>query len=270
MTSQPVSDTVDPQAAALNDATEDTDSVEITPDIDLDSLREDVATAAASAQLQADLNAIKRATGHIPGLQSRLDSVEKAARRVETLEASNKDLAARLDVLVSALVDGSLITPGVAQNLRPVSGDSNAELMARFSELEDRITRGNGPADDQPEIDPAVAAITAQWNEATATVERYAKSKNFESSSIPDAVWQRAMQGNINDPAGAVLEVAKYIDTQVSAESRRADRKDAAAGGSGERATRKGALTLETIKNMSLEEVMAIPAEERNRIMSGA
>lgn len=233
------------------------------PDLDIDSVRGEVASAAAGARAQADLAAIRKATSHIPNLQSRLDAVEKATRKVEALEQSSTQLASRLDSLLGALGDAGYLTPSAVSGLRPERGDSNSDLIEKIEELEQRLTRGNEQA---PDVDPAQAEYEAAWNAATASVERYATAKGYDASNIPDAVWSRAYSANPNDPTNAALEVARYVESQIAAEARRNERKDAAAGGTGERAVRKGALTPDSLKKMSVEEIMAIPREERDKI----
>lgn len=266
MVSQDTSTDADSPDVELSEG-EGTDSTVDTPDSDLNSLRENVSANLAAAQFQADITAIKRATGHIPGLQSRLDSVERAAKRVETLESSNQQLATKLDALVSALSEGALLTPGVAQSLMSGRNDSNAELLAKLGDLEERITSG-GSQRTQPEEDPATLSRRIELEAADREVQRYAQARGY-TGDIPDAVFARALQANPDDLAQAVIEVAKYIDNQVAAQGRRAERKDAAAGGSGERSTRKSPVTADQLKNMSLAEVMAIPKEERDRIAAG-
>lgn len=237
------------------------------PDIDIESVRGQVASAAAGAKLQADLQAIKRATTHIPNLQSRLDAVEKAARRMETLESTSTQLASRLDSLVGALGDAGYLTPSAASGLKSERNDSNADLLAKVEELESRLTRGDEQA--EPDVDPAQAEFVAAWDAATAAVNRYAETKGYDPASIPDAVWSRAYSANPNDPTAATLDVIRHVDREIAAQARRAERADAAAGGTGERAVRKGALTPAALKNMSIEEVLAIPKEERDKISWG-
>lgn len=265
MVSQPT-DAVDSQLPADLNTDAEADTTDTVPDIDLNSLRENVSAAAAAAQLNAELTAVKRATGHIPGIQSKLTSIEKAVGKVETLEATNKQLAAKLDALVNALADGSLITQSAAQSLMSSRDDSNAELMARFSELEDRLTSRQPEA--EPEVDPATIARMAELNAATASVEAYARSKGVDPASIPDAVYGRALAAHPDDLTAAVVEVAKYVDTQVGAEARRAIRKDANEGATGERSSRRGPVTAEQIKNMSVSEVLALSREDRDRLAS--
>lgn len=264
MVSQNDTTVTDPQESALGTEVESDSTEEVNlpdPDINLGG----ISAAASAAALNADITAIKRATGHIPGLQSRLDAVERAAKQVETLQATNKQLASRLDTLVTALSDASLITPGAAQSLLSERSDSNSELLTKLSELEERLTRGSEP-EPEPDTDPRVAAYhAAQLAAADEAVFAYAKSKGYEGE-IPDAVFQRALAASPNDINSAALEVARWIDREIAAVARRADRKDAASGGTGERSVRKGSVTAEQIKNMSLAEVLAIPKEERDRI----
>ena len=264
MTSQYEVTNTDPATPLGNvpesDSVEQEDVILPDPDIDLSSLR----TTAATATVAAEINAIKRATGHIPGLQSRLDSIEKTVKQVETLQSTNKQLATRLDSLVAALSDASLITSGQAQNLMSGNNDSNSELLTRLGNMEDLLTRGP-VREPEEEVDPRVVAWNEQLAEADRTVYGYAKQKGYDGE-IPDNVFARAMAAHSNDLSAAVLEVARYIDTQVAAASRREERKDAASGGTSERSARKGAVTAEQLRNMSLAEVMAIPKEDRDRI----
>ena len=268
MVSQNETAATDPQVPALgaeveSDSTDQEDENLPDPDINLGN----VSAAARAAALNADLLAIKRATGHIPGLQSRLDAVERTFKQVESLQATNKQLASRLDSLVTALSDASLITPGAAQGLLSERSDSNSELLTKLSELEERLTRGADP-EPEPDTDPRVAAYNAQLAAADEAVFAYAKTKGYEGE-IPDAVFQRALAASPNDINAAALEVARWIDREVAAVARRADRKDAASGGTGERSVRKGAVTRAQLENMSIAEVMAIPKEERDRIAAG-
>lgn len=237
----------------------DSEPQDTEPSVDLEALREQIAGAGEQAATKADLEVIKRATGHIPGLQKRLDSLEKALTRVDKVEAA----VSRLDALLDALPEGFLTDRQLA-DLRPRSDDGTAELRDKIAELESKLT--GQPQDEQP-IDPALAARMAQWQAADAQVMAYASDKKFEITP-EDPAWERALQKFPNDPTMAALEVIKHIDGEIAAKARREEKAEAGSGGNGGRSARTGTLTLARMKEMSVDELRAIPIEERNAALA--
>jgi hypothetical protein len=251
-------------ATAAPDTSTDIASV---PDVDRDELAAAVQSAADEAGLRAEIANLRRAAGHIPGVQKRIDAVEKAVSRLDATEASVRSLSARLDTLLDAMPEGVISERALAQ-MRPVADDGSADLRAKIADLENRLTNPDKP--DEPDLDPQVIAFRAQWQAATDSVEAYAKRVGYDFSSIGDATWQRAFDANRNDPTAGALAIIGYVDEQVAAEKRRGDKKDAMEGGAEDaRTPRRGPLTLESMKKMSRAELMAIPYEERMAALRG-
>lgn len=235
------------------------DSSNTTPDVDTDALREALEQAKTDAGTQAELANLRRAAGHIPGITSRLDKLEKSVQSAATTASEVRALATRFDTLLNSLPDG-LVSERVVAGLRPTAGDSSADLLARFAELEERLTtpQTNEPAD----LSPAQAQEIAQWDIATSAVESYAKRHEVDSSAIAQSVWADAMTKHRNNPADAAVEVMKHIDTLVATKGRQAERADAAKGGTeSARTSRSGPVTIEQLKRMSVAEVQALPQE---------
>ena len=233
--------------ADAEDSSNDVDADAATtpePDVNQDALRASI----EATRLQADVESVKRATGHIRGLQSSVASLERQFAKVTDLEQSNQQLAARFDTLIDALVDANLVTDRAGQNLRPQRGDSNAEIMAKFESLEERLTAGS--VRTAPEVD---AAASAPWVAATKAVHKYAADKGFDPDQIPQAIWDRAEA--TGDPTGAAVEVMRFVEGELAKRTRRGERQEAASGGAPERSARKGALTMASLKAMSVDEV---------------
>ncbi|MCR4338957.1 MAG: hypothetical protein NUW01_03615 [Gemmatimonadaceae bacterium] len=241
----PVTDT----AAADADAADSSTEGDPKPEIDADALRKELSGAGAQAALAADLASLKRTMGHMPGVQSKLDSLE---RTMSTEIGSLKQGAARFDAFLDALPEGFISDRAMASLRTAV--DSNGDLRAEIAELKALVS--GTPDTDKPE-DPRAAAARGQWDAATASVERYATGKGYDATQIPDAVWQRALEANPSDPTAATLEVAAYVDKEVGAAARRAEKKDAASGGAdGERLPRtSGATKMSDFKSMSVEQI---------------
>lgn len=235
-------------------------------DVDVEAIKAAIGSASEQAQIASELANLKRAAGHVPELQKRFAAVEKAISRLDGIEQSTRSLQERIDVLISAFPEG-LIPERTIAGLRQAP-DPNATVLAKLAELEARLATAAQPAEEDE--DPTMAARRAELNAAQESVNEYAARFNFDPASIPDAVYGRALAAHGNDAATAVLDVIKYIDQQVAAAARRGERKDAGSGGTVNRSSRSGPVTLEMMKSMSVEEVMKIPAAERYAALQGS
>lgn len=242
---------VDTDAEDSSNAAEDATPAE--PDVNTDALKASI----EAARLQADVESLKRSTGHIRGMQSKLDQVERQLAKITDLEQSSQQLASRFDTLLDALEAGNLLEERATRGLRPQRGDSNAEIMAKFESLEQRLTAGP----TQAEEDPAAIAFQRAADAATEQVMKYATSKGYDGNQIPDAVWTNALNTNRGDFTAAALEVMRYVEGELAKQSRRAERADAASGGVGERSARKGALTRAALDKMSVAEIRVFDRE---------
>lgn len=240
------------------------------PDIDLEELRAASTQAGIDAATAASITDLRRATGHIPGMQKALNDVQAKVARIDSLEASNKQLADTLNALISAIPEG-MIPARALDGLRVQRNDSNADILSKIQGLEDRIT--GGQQQEQPGLTPEQAQFRAAWDTATNSVLAYAERQGY-TGQIPNSVWQDAMRANPADPAAAALQVARYIDQQKasgSQQERRAERQDASRGATSSRAGGSGGgapLTLDAMRKMSVTELMRYPAEERERALA--
>lgn len=256
----------DIQPAGLADAEADEDSsneaAEVsTPDVNTDAIRASIEAARA----QADLESVKRAAGHIPGLQRELAQLKGSVAKITDLEQTNQQLTTQVNGLLDFLAENNLLSDRAVQSLRPQRGADNADLVAAVRGLQERMDAGPS----QPEVDPEAIAYKRQADAATEQVFSLAKAKGYDANQIPDEVWTKALNANRGDFTAAVVDVVRYVDGELAKQSRRAERADAASGGVGERSARKGALTLDAVKKMSVEEVRSLPAGEIDRLLAG-
>jgi hypothetical protein len=262
-TSDATTDQVDPTATPGTDA----ESKQNNPEVDVDALRRDIAGAGDSASTKAELEAVRRATGHIPGIQSRLDRIEASLQTIDSV----KDSAARFDRFLESLPEGFLSDRELA-NLRPTGDETVRQMQARLDAMQERL---DNPTPPEPKTeDPQAAAARAAWDRATASVERYATSKGLDPTTIPDAEYERAVRANPGDPVAASLDLMRWIDTSAEAEKRRREKIDAGSGGSdngeGGRSPRGNSapLTLARMKTMTREELGKYTPEERMQALT--
>lgn len=246
-------------AAAQDSSNEVLDS---TSTVDTDELRAAVDAAGQEAALRADITALKRATGHIPGLQKRLDGLATAIDEIGSLKQS----VARFDALLDALPEG-LISDRALADLRPRTDSTTDDLRNELAALREEL---KPKQDDEPVIDADQIAFLAKANTATALVNEYAKSKNFELDGN-DPIWGTALEAHPGDLSLAAADVIKYIDAEIARRARVADKADAADGETnGGRGARSTELTWEAMGRMTTAELMRIPREQREAAMAKA
>lgn len=262
------------EGAASGSAAADTDAGQngsSDPDIDLDELRAATSQAGSEAALQTTITDLKRAAGHIPGLQKSLGEVTARLARLDAVEASNKQLAESVNALISALPDG-MVPAGVLERLRVRPSDSDSQILQKLQGLEDRINAPAQQSEQQTET-PEQAAWRGAWDTATQSVFAYAERQGY-TGQIPDSEWRAAMGAHPTDPAAAAMEVARYIDRQKAAGSqqeRRAERQDASQGATSSRAggsSGAAPLTLDALRKMSVDEVRKYPQAEVMRVLA--
>lgn len=240
-----------------------------TPEYDTEGLKQTLDSAGAEARLAAEMEANRRARGHIPALQTRLDKAEKALSRIDAIELGVKSASERLDKIISSLPEGLLDGKALA-DLAPQRNETVAHLEARLEELAAQLAAATTPQQTaEPEIDPETAQMRAQWDAATDSVKAYAQSKGIELDDN-DPQWGRAYRANPDDPSVAALDLMRHIDGLVEQKARREERKDASQGvGDGSRTPRQGSVTLAQLKAMTREEVKALPREVVAAAMAG-
>lgn len=244
--------------------TEDSSNDVPNPEIDTDELRAAVDAAGQEAALRADITALKRATGHIPGLQKRLDSLQTAIDEIGSLKQS----VARFDALLDALPEG-LISDRALADLRPTNNTTADELRKQIAALEAKVN-GEGQQQDEADVDAAQLAYIAQANAATASVNAYAASKKFDLAG-DDPIWEKALAAHPNDLTLAALDVMKYVDGEIARRARIAEKADAAEGSTDSgRNSRDKELTWEAMGRMTTAELLKIPREVREAAMAKA
>ena len=231
--------------------------VEVAEGFTPEEIQKALTETGAEARLAAELEANRRARGHIPELQKRVSAAEKMLGRIDTIELTVKNAAERLDKIVSSLPDGLLDGQTLAA-LRPQDNETVTQLNARIQELADQLEAVRNPQKaDEPELIPEQAQALAEWNGATSTVQKYAQSKGITFAD-DDPQWGRAYRANPDDPSVAAIELMRHIDGLSEQKARREERADAASGGDGSRTPRQGSVSLDQLKKMTRDEVKAL------------
>lgn len=255
---------VDPTAEDSSNDADDTSAPE--PDVNPDALR---ATLEA-VRTQSDLESLKRQAGHVPGLQREVADLKRSVSEITSLKESNQHLAGQVNTLLDMFAEAGVLTDRQVQGLRPQRGDSNADLLAAIDgALEKRLPTASTQANEPT---PEQLAYMRQADAATAQVEKYAKDKGYDGESIPAAVYTRALEASRGDFTAAALDVMRYVDGELAKKNRRAERADAASGGTGERSARSGALTMSKLKSMTRDEVREFDAANPgviDKVMAG-
>lgn len=249
-------------SGSTTDAPEVDSSAQTAPDVDVTELQLAMQAAREEAANKSAIADLRRATGHIPGIQSRLDTIE---RSLTDSTASRQDVArlgARLDALINAIPEGMLSSVALA-SLRSAPDDSSSAVLAKLSALESRLNAPTQPANTTPEMTPEQMAAVAQWDTATESVLSYARKQGVDGNGIGQDVWQRAAAAHPNDPVQAAIDVMKHVDELKAKTDRQEERKDAGQGGSPARAGRNGAVTAAQLRTMTAQEIMQIPPAER-------
>jgi hypothetical protein len=257
-------------ADANTDSSDGGDDTETKVDIDTAGLAERLESVQASAAQKAEVEALRRQAGHIPGMQSRLDAIESAAKSGSPEVA---DMASRMDRLVTALEKGGIIEAADAADLRAQPADSSAALDDRLGAIEEAIK--NPPAkdedaDDAPP-DPRVAALQAGWEGADEQVKQFITDLGIEDPAtfLPAETVQRIFEENMGSPANGAVAAMEEAQRLFDAGKRRAEKAEAAAGGDdGARTPQKGALTRDMMKRMTPQQLMEYPVEERDRALA--
>lgn len=230
--------------------------------------------AVRNAATKAELDAVRRQTGHIPGLQSRLDKIEQGLKGGVTPDQFG-EMNGRLDRLVAALEKGGLIDAADANGLQAPVADSSAAFEDRLAGIEDALRNPKAPAneDEAPEVSPETAALVAGWEASQDQVVTYAKEvlgMEDPLNEIPAPVWKAAFDASPNSPSDGALQVMREARNLKEAEDRRRSKAEAATGGDAldSRAPAKGGLTREMMKTMTPEQLMEYPRDERDRALA--
>ncbi len=260
-------DANDDDLAGANDSSDDDeggDDGDTTVDLaGLQSQLDTVTNTLRGAASVAGLEDVKRAAGHIPGLQRNIEELVTASK------APNADVQ-RLTAVVDALLEGlgdSL--PDATReriNAARTTADTQEAVTQAVKPLLERLE-----ALDSDEDEPLAPEATKAWDEATSDVKRYARRKGVDISKWTDEVWNRAATAAGGDPERSVDFLMEAVDRIADGESpgkRRAERKSNASGGDAtERAGGGGGgrptLTRENASKMTDKEMLTYSKEER-------
>lgn len=235
-----------PAAAQAPDATTTGSSDESNEDapLDLTAQQAQVAGAQAQAALDAELAASRRARGHIPELIKRLDAAEA---RLDSANAGTGTISVtHWNGLLDAV--GDLLPAGVADRLRVDEGKAVSE--ARIDRLEAELEKAKNPKQPETETeDPQITALRTGWEQAYVLTHEQATALKIAPEHMPtEADWKTAFDADPSSPSKAMEVVLNVARARARAAARRGERADAASGGGGAQATRKGGLTREMMR----------------------
>lgn len=238
------------------------ESTEAAAPVDLSAELADIESAAARANVEAELRNLRRQAGHVPGLQAKVAELERALKGQPTTAD-----AARWNVLIDALTSEGQISASVSEKLRlNIEGDARYEALA--AELAD-LKAGKTP-EEEAEVNARIAALEGAWQRGETLLRQYGSKAGLTAEEMPPlAEWSAVFNEDPESPTDGYAKMRAKIDERVAAKARRTERADAADGGaSGTQATRKGGLTWEKARTMSREELATYPVEERDAAMA--
>lgn len=245
-------ETQNPDAASVETTAETTQP----QPVDLSEFDKKLAEATENAAAKAELDAIRRATGHIPALQSRIDAIQKALDSQAQTPRQVAALEAKVDKLVDLLAREKLIEP-LNVPAAPQTDPRLDTLAERLAAIDAKLT----PQEQQP-ADPETAAIMAGWAQAEDYVASYARSKEIDPTTIPAEAWTRAFNADQRNPRNGVTLMIAEVDALAAAKARRAERTEAGTAPVPSPATRRGPLSRDALNKMSRDEVMALTDAE--------
>ena len=271
------SEVVDPSAGvAITDPPTDLDSTNTgatsEPDFDFAGLQKQMADLGESAATKAELDSIKRAAGHIPGVMSKLDALEKR------LEGGITD--PRVDAILerlNLLIDGAspLLPEETTSKLRapekPLTAeDVDKQVSDRLAAIaaEEDAKRG-APQELDPETQRAVTIADAQWAAAATAIGEYATKIGIDIGLLKPEDFQQVQLSTFSsthpfgDPIAGATALMKKLDELKAAEGRRSERADASKGKL-PAGTQSGTLTLAAMDAMTDKQLMNIPRAERD------
>jgi hypothetical protein len=236
----------------VSEGAQDSSNAETETEHDPEALRAQLEEVRRNALSRAEFDDVKRQVGHIKALQRTIADLQK-----------RPTTDSRVDILISALAD-------------MLPDDARAQLVpdpirAELNELKAKIAGDpEESTDDQTEgVTPEIAATVAMWEAVEAQVVEYAKTKNIDPyKDIPQAVFQGLVNQHAKDPATGMAAIFKEIDTRVEKRRRIAEKADAASGGVTNRSAGRSTLTWEAAQNMTAEQLMEYPKEERDRVLA--
>jgi hypothetical protein len=267
--------------AAANDADErdddlsDGDPGDTSDDADADDdpvaeLREQLTESRSEiASIRSQLESDRRQIGQVKSIQRQLTKLEAA------LTAPNPQLgrvSAAVDALVESLADD--LTPAAKARLDTLRSEGQTQAAVAEA-LRQAGVQASDSDDDADDGDDAAPASQVEWQAAQASVLGYAEARGVDAAElmrlVPQTDWQAEMH---RGPAGAAAAIKRRLDAKVKEREggkRRTGKKAAAEQGKSPAKSGAGAakITLAQIKGMSLEQVQAIPREERARILAG-
>lgn len=254
-----------PDAAAAVDSSANTEGSGDEQAPDYSAQRAAVQMAQEQAAIQAELEASRRARGHLAEHARRLAAVESRLESAGQPSSGSGISADQWNGLIDGLRD--VLPDGVADRLR-INSDAEAS-KARVAALESEIEKLKNPqaptTPDAPEEPAELVRIRTGWEAAFNQVSGYARARGLVDTEVPgEPEWKTAFDAQPGDPAAGMEAVMKLVDERVAAKSRRAERTDAASGGPTKATPRKGGLTREMMKTMTPDELRKYPREERN------
>lgn len=233
-------------ATPVSDATANDSSEQSTEDAPLDLTAQQAAVLEAQAQaaLEAELAASRRSRGHIDNLQKRLDAAEK---KLDTANAGTSTISTdNWNGLLDGLAD--LLPAGLADRLKVDTGKVVTE--ARIDALERELEAAKNPKQPETEDEPVeIAKLRSGWERGYVLAAEKAVEMGAHPDDMPtEADWKTVFEADPSSPSKGMEMVVKAVQARSAARARKGERTDAAAGGAGAQATRKGGLTRDMMR----------------------
>ena len=262
--------------ATDDDSTDDTDSADDdkggdagddAPDFaGLKTQVDGITRALRGAATASDLEGVRRAAGHIPGLQRSIEELTTASN------APNADVQ-RLTAMVEALAEGlgDQLPDAVREriNAARTTADTQAAVEQAVSPLLKRLEALDDGSDAEDDVSEEASDA---WKLATTDVKRYARRKGVDISGWSDEVWDRASTAAGGDPERSIDFLMEAVDRIAAGDNpgdRRSERKQNAGGGDPKERSGGGGggrpkLTRENASKMTDVQMLEYPKEERD------
>ena len=154
-----------------------------------------VTKALRGAASATDLENVRRAAGHIPGLQR---SIEELVTNSKAPNPQVQQLTAMVEALAEGL--GDQLPDAVREriNAARTTADTQSAVATAMKPLLERLEAlDDGEDAEDEDVSPESKAA---WTTATQDVRRYARRKSVDISGWSDDVWDRASTVAGGDP----------------------------------------------------------------------
>ena len=248
-----------------------------TEDASVDPLRQSLEGRKDEFATKADMAVMKRQLGHVSDVQKQVASIQEQLKKPQSDERYDA-LAQRLDTLIEGV--STMLDPTVAAKLTKADAGILAEVEALLDKRLPKPEQAPESKDGETtEVDPEVLRSAylydAMWSTAGEQVMAHAKAQGVDISDWTKDKWESAQKSTMSkdapfgDPYTGAKALMNEIDGRVAQTKRLAGKADSAKGGipSDRGGLTGGGLTREAMLDMSAEELMKIPRDERDAVL---